>query len=183
MQKRGFLERHKIKRSAMRADIFCFAIPALIVLVVGLYFCKKSGLSGFWGIAWELMTHPGQLVELPLHRILGLAFFFLGLAIAATGQVTLLKNYSGTVVIREGHQLVTHGIYRFIRNPMYFGVIMALLGLPMFASSLYGVLTMSLLIPLFLNRIRMEEKLLTEEFQEQYLEYKSTTKRLIPFIF
>ena len=118
-----------------------------------------------------------------MHRIVGLASFFLGLAIATTGQITLWKNYSGTVVIREGHQLVTHGLYRFVRNPMYFGVIMALIGLPMFASSLNGVLTMSLLIPLFLNRIRMEEKLLTEEFQEQYLEYKSTTKRLIPFVF
>ena len=66
---------------------------------------------------------------------------------------------------------------------MYLGVITALIGLPMFASSLYGVLTMSALVPIFLIRIRLEEKLLTEEFQEQYRKYKSTTKRLIPFVF
>lgn len=183
MEDHGFLKRHGIVRSAIRADIVFFAIPSITVLVLGLYFCAKAGLSGFWGIAWHLITHPQELSELPLHRIVGLAFFFLGLAVATIGQITLWKNYSSTVVIREGHQLVIHGLYRFTRNPMYLGVITALIGLPMFASSLSGVLTMSALIPIFLIRIRLEEKLLTEAFQEQYQKYKSTTKRLIPFIF
>jgi len=98
-------------------------------------------------------------------------------------QVTLWKNYSGTVVIREGHQLVTHGVYHFTRNPLYLGVIVALLGLPMFASSLEGVLTIAALIPIFLIRIRLEERLLAEEFKDQFEDYKSATKRLIPFIF
>lgn len=183
MKENGFLKRHGIVRSAIRADLVFFAIPAMTVLVVGLIFCSKAGLSGFWGIAWHLITHPQELLALPLHRILGLAFFFLGLTIATAGQVTLWKNYSGTVVIREGHQLVTHGLYRLTRNPMYFGVILALVGLPMFASSWQGVLTMLLLVPIFLIRIRLEEKLLAETFKGQYQEYKSTTKRLIPFLF
>ena len=183
MEDHGFLKRHGIVRSAIRADIVFFAIPGTTVLVLGLYFCTKAGLSGFWGIVWNLITHPQELSELPLHRIVGLVFFFLGLAVATIGQITLWKNYSGTVVIREGHRLVTHGLYRFTRNPMYLGVITALIGLPMFASSLYGVLTMSALVPIFLIRIRLEVKLLTEEFQDQYHKYKSTTKRLIPFIF
>ena len=183
MEDHGFLKRHGIVRSAIRADIVFFAIPGMTVLVLGLYFCIKAGLSGFWGIAWNLITHPQALSELPLHRIVGLTLFFLGLAVATIGQITLWKNYSGTVVIREGHRLVTHGLYRFTRNPMYLGVITALIGLPMFASSLYGVLTMSALVPIFLIRIRLEEKLLAEEFQDQYHKYKSTTKRLIPFIF
>jgi protein-S-isoprenylcysteine O-methyltransferase Ste14 len=183
MDDHGFLKRQGIVRSAIRADIVFFAIPALTVLILGLYFCAKAGLSGFWGIVWNVITHPQELSELSLHRIVGLALFFLGLAVAIIGQITLRTNYSGTVVIREGHQLVTHGLYRFTRNPMYLGVITALIGLPMFASSLYGVLTMSVLIPIFLIRIRLEEKLLTEEFQEHYQKYMSTTKRLIPFIF
>ncbi|MEE3372101.1 MAG: isoprenylcysteine carboxylmethyltransferase family protein [Planctomycetota bacterium] len=183
MEVHGFLKRHGIVRSAIRADIVLFAIPGMTVLVLGLYFCTKAGLSGFWRIAWHLLTHPQEMSHLPPHRIVGLALFFLGLAVATIGQITLWKNYSGTVVIREDHQLVTHGLYRFTRNPMYLGVISALIGLPMFASSLHGVLTMSVLVPIFLVRIRLEEKLLTEEFQEQYQEYKSTTKRLIPFLF
>ncbi len=60
---------------------------------------------------------------------------------------------------------------------------MVLIGVPVFVSSLYGLLTMSALIPIFLNRIRMEERLLTEEFGDDYRTYKETTSKLIPFIY
>jgi protein-S-isoprenylcysteine O-methyltransferase Ste14 len=87
------------------------------------------------------------------------------------------------LVIREDHQLITHGIYRFTRHPVYLGVIIALIGVPVFTSSLYGLLTMSVLIPIFLNRIRMEERLLSEEFGDAHRRYKETTSKLIPFIY
>jgi protein-S-isoprenylcysteine O-methyltransferase Ste14 len=87
------------------------------------------------------------------------------------------------VVIREDHQLITHGIYRFTRNPMYLGLIMGVTGLPVYAASLYGFFASLVLIPIILNRIRLEEKLLTEEFQDAYQSYKETTKKLIPFIY
>jgi protein-S-isoprenylcysteine O-methyltransferase Ste14 len=66
---------------------------------------------------------------------------------------------------------------------MYLGLIRVVLGLPMFCSSLYGFVTMVVLIPIILNRIRLEEKLLAEEFQHVYQSYKETTKKLIPFIY
>ena len=56
-------------------------------------------------------------------------------------------------------------------------------GLPVYAASMYGFLTSLLLIPIILNRIRLEEELLTEEFQDAYQKYKETTKKLIPFIY
>jgi protein-S-isoprenylcysteine O-methyltransferase Ste14 len=84
-------------------------------------------------------------------------------------------------VIHEGHELVTRGIYRFVRNPMYLGLFVVLIvGLPIYASSLRAFLVSLLLVPIVLNRIRLEEKLLTEHFGEQYLEYKRTTKLIIP---
>jgi protein-S-isoprenylcysteine O-methyltransferase len=87
------------------------------------------------------------------------------------------------VVIREDHQLITHGIYRFTRNPIYLGALMAFAGLPVYAASLYGFLTMLFLIPIILNRIRLEEKLLTDTFPDAFQKYKETTKKLIPFIY
>ena len=60
---------------------------------------------------------------------------------------------------------------------------MAVLGLPMFVESLYGFLTMLLLIPVVLKRIRLEDRLLTEQFQDAYQNYKDTTKKLIPFVY
>ena len=99
------------------------------------------------------------------------------------GQATLWRNYSGTVIIRIDHQLITHGIYRFTRNPMYLGLIMVVTGLPVYAASMYGFLVSLLLIPIILNRIRLEEELLTEEFGDAYRTYKETTNKLIPFIY
>jgi protein-S-isoprenylcysteine O-methyltransferase Ste14 len=86
-------------------------------------------------------------------------------------------------VIREDHQLITHGIYSLSRHPIYFGVLIAIMGLPVLAQSLYGFLVLSLLIPIFLNRIRMEEELLAEEFGDAYRTYKEATKKLIPFVY
>jgi protein-S-isoprenylcysteine O-methyltransferase Ste14 len=183
MAKNGFLKRHGIVRNAIRKDIFQFALPGLTVFIIGLQFCGRDGLSGFWGTIWGLVKQPQTLSMFPMHSIIGLALFIIGLIIMLVGQVTLWRYYSGTVVIREDHKLVTHGIYSFTRNPIYLGGIMAVTGLPVYVASLYGFLTMLVLIPIILNRIRLEEKLLTEEFQEAFQKYKETTKKLIPFIY
>ena len=183
MPKRGFLARHGIVRNAIRKDILQFAIPAIIIFFMELIFCAES-LTGFWGTIWGLVKQPQNLSMFPLQSIIGLALFVIGLTIMIVGQVTLRRNYSGSVVIRVDHQLITHGIYRFTRNPIYLGLIMIFVtGFPVFAASMYGFLISLVLIPIILNRIRLEEELLTEEFQDAYQKYKETTKKLIPFIY
>jgi len=183
MAKDGFLKRHGIVRNAIKEDLLQFALPGITVFVLELIFCGRygDGISGFWGIVWSLVKQPQNLFVFPVQRIVGLALFFIGLIIMLVGQITLWRNYSQTVVIRVDHQLITHGIYRFTRNPIYLGLIMAAVaGLPVYAASPYGFLTSLVLIPILLNRIRLEEKLLTEEFQDAYQRYKETTGKLIP---
>ncbi len=57
------------------------------------------------------------------------------------------------------------------------------MGVPVYAPSLYGLLVLSLLIPIFLNRIRMEEEMLSEEFGDAYRTYREAKSKLIPFIY
>ncbi|MHC4995901.1 MAG: methyltransferase family protein [Planctomycetota bacterium] len=182
MARNGFLKKRGIVRNAIRRDMLQFAIPGMTVFIIELNFCG-SGLSGFWRTVWTLITQPHTLPTFPLHRVIGLAQFFFGLTIMLVGQVTLWRNYSGTVLIRKDHQLITHGIYRFTRNPIYLGGLIAVTAVPIYAGSLYGFLMSLVLIPIVLNRIRLEEQLLTETFQDAYQTYKATTKRLIPFIY
>ena len=99
------------------------------------------------------------------------------------GQVTLWQNYSGFVVIKEGHQLITHGIYHFTRNPIYLGAIMVFASLPVYAASGYGFLVMLAIIPILLYRIKMEENILAEHFGDEYEVYRNTVKKLIPFLY
>ncbi len=172
MAKRGFLKRHGIVRNAIRADLLYFALPALLVSSAGMVVS-----------AWDLVRHQGSLYILSVQNIVGLALIAIGLTIELVAQATLWRFYSSTLVIKEDHQLITHGVYRFTRHPIYLGVIMVCIGVPVYTSSLYGLLTMSALIPIILNRIRMEERLLSEEFGDAYRAYKEATSKLIPFIY
>ncbi len=172
MAKRGFLARHGIVRNAIREDMLCFALPAFFVYSAGMVVC-----------AWDLVRQQGSLFILSVHSIVGLALIVIGFAILLVAQITLRRFYSSTLVIREDHQLITHGIYRFTRHPIYLGVIIVCIGISVYASSLYGLLTMSALIPVFLNRIRIEERMLTDEFGDAYRTYKEATSKLIPFIY
>jgi len=172
MAKRGFLERHGIVRNAIKEDVLFFALPAVLVLIAGMVVS-----------AWDLVRQQGSLYILSVQSVVGLALIVIGLTIELVAQITLRRYYSSTLVIREDHQLITHGIYHFTRHPIYLGAITGCIGVPVYASSLYGLLIMSALIPIFLNRIRMEERMLTEEFGDAYRTYKEATSKLIPFIY
>lgn len=183
MPKRGFIERQGIVRNAIKEDLLIFAAPALLVFTAGLVVSFMFGPGSLMGKLLELARQPDKLIALSWQDILGLVLFVVGLTIAVTAVATLRGSYHSTLVIREDQRLVTHGIYRYTRHPVYLGVLIAILGIPIFNSSLYGFLIMTALIPIFLNRIRMEERLLTEEFGDAYRAYQERTSKLVPFIY
>jgi protein-S-isoprenylcysteine O-methyltransferase Ste14 len=183
MAKRGFLSRHGIVRNAIKDDVLFFAIPAVLVFFVGLVVSGRDGYDGLLSTIWDLVRQPERLSMLSVQNIVGLALAVIGLAILFVGLGTIRRFHASTLVIREDHKLITHGIYRFTRHPMYLGAITVCIGVPVYASSLYGLLIMSALIPVFLNRIRMEERMLIDEFGDAYRMYKETTSKLIPFIY
>lgn len=172
MKNSGFLKRHGIVRNAIREDLLYFALPWILVMSAGLVLSAR-----------DLVRQHGSLYVLSVQSVVGLALLGSGLTIMLVSQITLWRNYSATLVIKEDHQLITSGIYRFTRHPIYLGVIVGLMGIAVYASSLYGFLAMSAVIPVFLNRIRMEERLLTEAFGDTYREYRKATNKLIPFIY
>lgn len=183
MPKRGFLEREGIVRNAIKEDLLYFATPALIVFTAGLVVSALDGFDGLVVKAWELGREPENLYTLSVINIIGLALFVVGMTIAFVAVFTLRRFYSSTLVIREDHQLITRGVYRFARHPIYLGVITAIVGIPVFVASLDGLLIMFLLVPIILYRIRMEERLLTEEFGDAYRAYQETTSKLLPFVY
>ena len=165
-----FLAKHGIVivRQYIKKDMIYFFIPWITIFTLGLIF---SGLK----------TYAGMMLS--IHSIIGLTLIFTGLSIMITGQVTLWGSYSSMLIIKKGQKLRTHGIYRFTRNPIYFGFILVAIGIPIFTLSLYGFLVMLLEVPICLSRIRIEQKMLIEEFGDEYRKYMKTTKKLFPFIY
>jgi protein-S-isoprenylcysteine O-methyltransferase Ste14 len=170
-------------RRRVTKDILFFGIPALTVFFLGLMASGRDGYNGLVGTLWGLIRHPEKLRLLSAWNIAGLSLFIVGLSIAIVAQLTLGRFYSGTLVTKGDHRLITHGVYRFVRHPLYLGVLIAIMGAPVYAPSLYGFLILSLLIPIFLLRIKMEEDMLLKHFGDEYQAYRQTTKKLIPFLY
>ncbi len=113
----------------------------------------------------------------------GFLSLFLGIGLYIAGRLTLGRLYSEKVRIRSDHKLVTRGLYRYVRHPMYLGVILFVLSAPIILESLYGFIVMMLLVPMIFHRIGIEEKAMTSKFGDDYLAYTRKTKKLIPYIY
>jgi len=129
-----------------------------------------------------LPLYPGGLVRSPMN-IVGAVMFVAGLVITVSAQVTMDKNYSWTLEIREGHTLVVGGLYRYVRHPIYLGTFIRIVSIPVFTSSLPGFVLALLSIPVLNYRIGIEEGMLVEEFGEEYERYRERTWRLFPYIY
>jgi protein-S-isoprenylcysteine O-methyltransferase Ste14 len=96
----------------------------------------------------------------------------------------LKRLFTVNVAIDKNHYLKTDGIYKKIRHPGYLGLILIVTGLSVSMNSLFSILVITIPICLAVSyRIYIEENMLAEEFGEKYYEYKSSSKRLIPWIY
>lgn len=155
-----------IKRHAIKADAF-FLVPAFFL------FCGGMALLG-----WDVIRR--QVATL---SPVGLVLVGVGLVFLLVSPLTLRGNYSSTLVIRKDHELVVSGIYRVVRHPIYLGAILVTLGMPISTASWIALPPMLLLIPLVVYRMGVEERLLLEEFGDDYRAYMERTKRLVPFLY
>ena len=113
----------------------------------------------------------------------GLVLILLGLALLIWARSHLRGLYSGHVEIQADHRLVSSGPYRRIRHPSYAGFLLLVLGVALGYSSLIGLLAIPIfLLPGLAYRMSVEEKLLGEQFGDEYSAYQVKTKRLIPGI-
>lgn len=117
------------------------------------------------------------------NKKIGFLLFGFSLIFRIWAHVAIGKSYSPTLEVRKDHELVKHGPYKYIRHPIYTGTIIALLAIPIFSSSPLGLFFSLLSIPLFVHRIRNEEKMLIEEYGDEYREYQETTWSLFPYVY
>lgn len=126
------------------------------------------------------------LIAFPFHAaqlsMLNLGLFILGVMVAVAA-ITVMPSRSFSVMPEPTSEceLVTHGIYRHIRHPMYLAVLLCGLAACLaYASALkWGLL--ALLAGVLIAKIRREERLLLARF-EGYAAYRLRTKALIPYL-
>ena len=117
-------------------------------------------------------------------NLFGILIFAIALWLFWRSHHDLGKNWSPTLQVREDHTLITHGVYQTIRHPMYtaiwlWSIAQALL-LTNWLAGLSGIITFG---ALYLIRVSNEEKMMLEQFGDQYQAYTQKTKRLFPYLF
>ncbi len=116
--------------------------------------------------------------------VLGFVLFFVGITIRWIAIVSLGKAFNVKVTIIKNQKLHTSGIYKYIRHPSYTGLIIYYIGLALIMSNMLCLLIfVSASLTVVLNRIKIEERLLTKHYKSEYLNYKQQTYRIFPFIF
>ncbi len=114
---------------------------------------------------------------------IGLAALILGLGLAVWARLHLGRYWSARIVLTEDHQLIQTGPYHLVRNPIYFGGLVAVFGTAIVVGEVRGVLALVLVLIAFLRKIRLEERWLRERFGPSYVEYQKKVKALIPFVY
>ena len=131
-----------------------------------------------------LFTGWLNFADYPLPAVagwVGTAVFIVALWLLWRSHVALGLNWSAKLEIREGHSLVTAGVYKHIRHPMYaahwlWGIAQALL----LQNWLAGPALLVTFAGLYLVRVRREEQMMLEKFGEEYRSYMNRTSRVIP---
>lgn len=113
--------------------------------------------------------------------LIGAVLCVLGISFAIWARFHLGKNWSSHPTLKEGHELVTSGPYRFVRHPIYTGILLAELGTALAVGYIWLILLVFGAV-VFVRRVFIEEKIMMKQFPDAYPEYKKHTKALIPFI-
>ncbi len=138
-------------------------------------------LAVFFASPLEWMYLPELLPHSLGMQIAGICLVLVALGLRIWARSAIRGLYSGHVEVLAGHRLVQGGPYRFVRHPGYTGFVLLVLGVALGYASWIGLASIPLLLlPGLVYRMRVEERLLAEQFGEQFRAYASRTKRLVP---
>ena len=142
--------------------------------------------AGFFIPLIWIVSPAFAFAEYPLRSgplVAGVPCFVAGLWLFYRSHADLGTNWSITLEIREQHRLITEGIYRRIRHPMYSALVLYALGhalvIPNWVAGPSNLIAFTILFAL---RIRPEERMMAAEFGSEYTAYAARTRRLVPGI-
>jgi protein-S-isoprenylcysteine O-methyltransferase Ste14 len=140
-------------------SILLLTSPRVAGTVLGVHFLPRSAIL-FW---------------------IGTVLLMAGLLFAVAARRHLGGNWSGTVTLKLDHSLIRTGPYRFVRHPIYTGLLLAIFGSGVIALGEWrGLVALALVVAAFLRKIDIEERFLQEQFGDAYALYRQEVPALIP---
>ncbi len=146
---------------------------------------RRIPMNGLTALSVVLLVRAfrdGSLaVHSPVLGAIGAVVFAGGIALAICSRVQLGRNWGMPMTQKAEPELVTSGPYRFVRHPIYSGLLAGLLGTAL-VTNLIGLIIVAVLGAYFYYCASVEEKNLTATFPTTYPAYRANTKMLIPFV-
>ena len=161
-----------MKRAKQRETVVEFAQHAIpLILGFWLLFGKQEN----WG--W---LNYRFLPNVPAMWGAGLLLTALGIGISIWARLSLGSNWSGAVTLKDDHELIRRGLYRWIRHPIYTGILLGMIGTAMIRGHLRGWLGFIVALGTFYFKARREESFLRKEFGEGFEEHTRGTGMFLP---
>jgi len=143
---------------------------------------RLTGVSAVGVFLIAGVLHGGSLaVRSLILSAIGALLFACGIALAVWARLHLGRNWGMPMTQRAEPELVTSGPYRFVRHPIYSGLLIAMLGTAL-VDNLLGLIVVAVLVAYFYSSGIVEERNLAATFPKAYPKYRSRTKMLIPFL-
>jgi len=114
-------------------------------------------------------------------QAVGIAVCLLGLGLAVWARLYLGRNWGQPMTLKEGHELVTTGPYRYVRHPIYAGILLAMLA-SAFVTSGFWLVAFVFIAAYFVYAAKTEERIMSQQFPNEYANYRSRTKAIVPFV-
>jgi protein-S-isoprenylcysteine O-methyltransferase Ste14 len=141
-------------------------------------------LVAFWFLFGRIQLFHWLFVPLlpsrPLLWWTGLFLTATGIAISIWARFSLGTNWSGTVTLKDDHELIRKGLYSRIRHPIYTGILIAVFGTGLILCQIRGLLSFLLLYATFYFKARREESFLLHEFGPKFTEHQRNTGMFWP---
>jgi protein-S-isoprenylcysteine O-methyltransferase Ste14 len=127
------------------------------------------------------------LVFEPNHvtRLMGIALFAYGFKLSVEGRRTLGVNWHHMIdyQVKEKQALVTEGIYKHVRHPIYAGALLMLTAVQIILHSWLWIFVFGGILPFIYLQSKKEESVLARHFGKEYLKYLQSSKMFVPYIF
>ncbi len=147
------------------------------------FFALLAVFSAFWLLPYADRRGIFVFAESSTIRYTGIFFVVVGTVTRFGAMAQLGPLFSGFVTIHKGHRVIDSGFYRWVRHPIYAGSLLALVGVFLVFRSQTIFVGFPCYFVGVLWRITDEERLLVEEFDDEYRRYQRKTWRLIPLIY
>jgi protein-S-isoprenylcysteine O-methyltransferase Ste14 len=142
-------------------------------------------------VAVYLLVAPDGLVPVLNNRFaplclelvqFGAALTVIGIAFALWARLRLAGNWSSDVTLKRDHELIVDGPYRWVRHPIYTGVLVALIGTGLAVGEWRAVVAVVLAGVAWWRKLTIEEIVMRRQFGDAYVRYAERTRVLIPFV-